>query len=76
MQSVWKQEGASTGLRTFPRHYLAPRKLCEDDSENFVGQRKNNRTAPGGTKNKSLEALKLCEHQKSHGARRQPDEEL
>ena len=43
------QVGASTGLQIFPRHYLAPRKLCEDDGENFVGPRKNNRTALGGT---------------------------
>ena len=61
---MWEQEGASTGLRIFPRHYLAPRKFCEDNSENFVGPRKNNRTALGGTKNNSLGALKLCEHKK------------
>ena len=51
VQSVWEQEGASTGPQIFPRHYLAPRKFCEDDSENFVGPRKNNRTALVGTKN-------------------------
>ena len=49
--------------------------LCKDTSENFVGPRKNNRTALGGTKNKLLGALKFCEEQKSHGSRRQSDEE-
>ena len=48
---VWEQVGASTNLRTFPHHDLAPNGLLQGWQRKFRRTaKKDNFTAPGGTK--------------------------